>query len=150
MASVRQQYFSLNHWLLLAGSLSVFSGLLHIAIIIGGADWYRFFGAGENMANLEEQGSWIPGTITAGIALILFLWGLYAYSGAGLTRPLPWLKTGLMIIAAIYLLRGLAVIPAMMIAPVTVDTFLLSSSVISTLFGISYVIGIRQMIWEKS
>ena len=145
-----KQQSEFNRWLVLAGSLSIFAGLLHLAIIIGGANWYRFFGAGEELAVMAEQGSWVPGAVTAGIALVLFLWGLYAYSGAGLTRPLPWLKTGLMIIAIIYLLRGLAVIPAMIFMPITIDTFLLVSSAISTFFGISYIIGIRQMIWEKS
>ncbi len=138
-----------NKWLVFAGSLSVLAGLLHIAIIVGGVNWYRFFGAGENLAKLAESGSWIPGAITAVIAMVLFIWGLYAYSGAGLTLPLPWLKVALILISVIYLLRGMAVIPALLIIPQQVDAFLIWSSLVSFLFGLSYAVGTRQMIWEQ-
>lgn len=140
----------LNKWLVLAGSMSILAGMLHIAIIIGGAAWYRYFGAGEDLAGLAEQGSMIPGMVTAAISAVLFIWGLYAYSGAGLTRPLPWLRASLAIISVIYLLRGLAVIPAIILRPEVVDAFLVWSSAVSFLFGLSYAIGTRQMLWEHS
>ena len=37
-------------WLIAGAVLSGIAGLLHLAIILGGAPWYRFFGAGERMA----------------------------------------------------------------------------------------------------
>lgn len=46
-----------SHQLVIAGSMSFISSLLHIAIILGGPDWYRFFGAGEQMAKMTESGS---------------------------------------------------------------------------------------------
>jgi hypothetical protein len=33
--------------------------------------------------------------------------GAYALSGAGLIRPLPWLRAGIVVIGVIYVLRGL-------------------------------------------
>ncbi len=56
--------------------------VLHIGCIYYGAPWYRFFGAGEQMAILAEQGSIQPTIITTGIVLVvtllmsLLLWGL--------------------------------------------------------------------------
>jgi hypothetical protein len=41
----------LNRPLLWGGALSLVAALLHIAIIVGGPAWYRFFGAGEALAN---------------------------------------------------------------------------------------------------
>ena len=43
-------------FLILAGSLSGLAALLHVAAIVGGPDWYRFFGAGEGMAGAAERG----------------------------------------------------------------------------------------------
>jgi hypothetical protein len=59
--------------LIVGGILSLLASLLHVAIIIGGAEWYRFFGAGEDMASMSENGSMIPGVVTFFIALILLL-----------------------------------------------------------------------------
>jgi hypothetical protein len=39
-----------NFWLVGGGILSAIAALLHAAVIAGGPDWYRFFGAGEEMA----------------------------------------------------------------------------------------------------
>ena len=45
-----------NPWLITGGVLSALAALLHIGVIAGGPDWYRFFGAGEGMAILAETG----------------------------------------------------------------------------------------------
>ena len=100
---------NINKLLVFGGSLSMLAAVLHIAVIIGGPDWYRFFGAGEELAVMAERGSWYPALLTSGIVVVLFIWALYAFSGAGLLkRRLPLLRAGLVVIAAIYLIRGLA------------------------------------------
>lgn len=99
-----------------AGWLVFVAALLHLGIIAGGADWYRFFGAGEAMAVMSEQGLWYPAIVTACIATVLFVWSLYAFSGAGLIRRLPLLKTALLVIGAIFLLRGLLAVPLLFFA----------------------------------
>lgn len=91
-----------NPALIIGGLLSVAAALLHIGCIIGGPDWYRFFGAGEAMATLAEQGSMTPTPLTLGIAGILAIWAAYAFSGAGLLPRLPLLRTGLVVISAVY------------------------------------------------
>ena len=50
----------MNKPLIFGGVGSMLAASLHIAIIIGGPEWYRFFGAGERMATLAGQGSLIP------------------------------------------------------------------------------------------
>ena len=130
-----------NPALVIGGGLSVAASLLHIACIIGGPDWYRFFGAGEAMATMAEQGSMTPTLVTLGIAAILAIWAAYAFSGAGLLPRLPLLRTGLVTISAVYLLRGLALIPALAINRGEVTPFVLWSSLIVLVYGLAYAVG---------
>ena len=130
-----------NPALVAGGILSGAASLLHVACIIGGPAWYRFFGAGEGMATLAEQGSLTPTLITLGIATVLAIWAGYAFSGAGLLPRLPLLRTGLVVISAIYLLRGLVLIPALVINGGAVQPFVLWSSLIVLVYGLAYAFG---------
>ena len=133
-----------KHWLILGGSISTAIALLHIAIIFGGAPAYRYFGAGEEMAQMASSGSVLPALITLFIAVILVLWGLYAFSGAGLIRYLPLLRIGLVVIASIYTLRGIGVIPQvawMIKSPKSVAPQDIVFSLVSLLAGIVYFVG---------
>jgi hypothetical protein len=131
----------LNYWLIAGGILSAIAALMHIAIIIGGPDWYRFFGAGEGMARAAEQGRLMPTLVTLGISAVLAIWSAYAFSGAGLIPRLPLLQTALVIISSIYLLRALAVVPALLTRTEQSATFWLWSSVIVLIYGLAYAIG---------
>ncbi|HEX8660509.1 MAG TPA: hypothetical protein VF686_01490, partial [Brevundimonas sp.] len=68
-----------NPALVIGGVLSVLASLLHIACIFAGPDWYRFFGAGEEMATMAARGSIIPTLLTLGIATVLAIWAAYAF-----------------------------------------------------------------------
>ncbi|TAJ80098.1 MAG: hypothetical protein EPO42_04950 [Gallionellaceae bacterium] len=137
-----------NRLLVFGGALSIVAALLHVAIVIGGPQWYRFFGAGEELATMAEKGSWYPAVLTFGIAVVLLIWALYAFSGAGLIRRLPLLKVGLVVISAIYLIRGIAFIPAYIVKPEIVDEFLVWSSFICLVYGFAYTMGTKQ-VWAK-
>lgn len=127
-------------FLILAGSLSALAALAHLAVIVGGPDWYRFFGAGEGMARMAERGMIQPALITIGIAAVLAIWAAYAFSGAGLIGRLPLLRTGLVVITLIYLARGLIIVPAWLMNR-EINTFGWVSSLIVLGFGLAYLIG---------
>ncbi len=93
-------------YLKLAGILSFFASAMHLAIIFGGAEWYRFFGAGEVMATMAEQGLLRPTLITLCISLILAIWGIYAWSAAGMLPEFPFLRPAIYLITFVYLTRG--------------------------------------------
>lgn len=132
-----------NSWLMVGGCLSLLAALLHIGVIIGGPDWYRFFGAGEGMARMAERGLWQPALVTTGITAVLAVWALYAFAGAGRFRKLPLMRTALVLISGIYLARGLLIIP-ILIEPQARTAFNIWSSAIVLVYGLVYAIGTRQ------
>ncbi len=128
-----------NSWLLAGGLLSAAAAVLHVAVIVGGPEWYRFFGAGEEMARMAEAGSPVPALVTAAIAAVLAIWAAYAFAGAGLIRRLPLMRTALVTISAIYLARGLLIVPVL-IKP-GAPAFDIWSSLIVLGYGLTYAIG---------
>ncbi|WNO11653.1 hypothetical protein [Teredinibacter sp. KSP-S5-2] len=135
----------MNKFLLSGGVFSIVAAMLHIAIIIGGPDWYLFWGAGEEMASLAENGSWIPPITTFGIFMVLLVWGLYALSGASLIIKLPFLKTVLVIVSSAYTIRGLWLPYALFFNPDDMTSFMVWTSLTSLAVGIVHIVGAKQV-----
>lgn len=133
-----------SSWLIAAAALSGAAALLHLGCIVGGPDWYRFFGAGEGMARAAARGELRPTLITLGIATVLAVWAAYAASGAGLIPRLPLLRTALVAITAIYLLRALAFVPLHLWRPQHSDAFAIWSSAIVLVYGIVHLVGLMR------
>lgn len=55
------------------------------------------------------------------VAAFLAIFGCYAIAGAGLMRPLPWLRPMLVVISILFLLRGLLVIPELLVVLDVID-----------------------------
>lgn len=136
-----------NLWLLLAAASCGLAALAHVGCMVFGASWYRFFGAGEQMARLAEQGSWQPTLITAAITAVLLVWGAYALAGAGVIMQLPWTRPILLLISLVFLLRGSAFILLMGKFPENSLTFWLVSSAICLLIGGLFSVGLYQR-WQ--
>jgi hypothetical protein len=137
-----------NPWLIAGGTMSIGAALLHIAIIFGGPRWYRFFGAGDEIARMAEEGRWRPAIITGLIALGLAVWGLYAYAGAGVLPEFPLQAPVLWAITAIYTMRGLAYPFFKFFKSEFATPFFLWSSLICLVFGLVHGIGLVQ-VWER-
>jgi len=138
-----------NAYLLIGAALSAIAALLHLGCIVFGPSWYRFFGAGERMAQLAAAGHVAPTLITLGIAAVLGTWSLYALSGAGVIPRLPLLRIGLSVITGIYLLRGVAGFALAAMAPGERSVaFWCWSSVICLGIGTLYLLGTRQA-WSE-
>lgn len=137
-----------NKCLIAAAVCSALAALLHLGCIVFGGDWYRFFGAGEQMAQMAEAGHIYPTVVTLVIVFILTSWSLYALSGAGVILRLPLVRWVLCIIAAIYLLRSLAFVSLMTMFPENSVTFWVVSSTICFVLGLLYAVGTRQ-VWTQ-
>ena len=128
-----------NPWLVAGGVLSAVASLAHIGCIVRGPGWYRFFGAPEPLIRAVENGDPTLHWMTAGIAAILAIWSGYAFAGAGLIRRLPLMRTALVAISAVYLARGLLIVPVLL--QPSPRPFDLWSSLIVLGYGAVYAIG---------
>jgi len=96
--------------LMLAGSLSLAVAVFQ-AVICFSVPASRYFGAPEELLANKSL------LIIAGLvmAVVFGLCGLYAFSGAGRFRHLPLLRLGLVAISGMYILRGIAIFPGLLI-----------------------------------
>jgi hypothetical protein len=134
-----------------AAACSSLVGVLHVVIIALGPKWYRYFGA-PSMAAQIEHGVWLlPTVLTLGIAIIFFAWAAYALSGIGFIRRLPLLRTGLIAIGTVFVLRGLLLVPELVgfiQGRLHALRFILFSA-FSLFAGISYLLGAMR-VWRAN
>jgi hypothetical protein len=124
-----------------SGWMSIAASMLHVGCIIGGPDWYRFFGAGEEMAQMAERGLWMPAILTLIIAAILAGWAAYAFSAAGKFIRLPLARTALLLISVVLLLRAVMVfIPSLWGTEQTM-AFRVWTSAIVAVMGLCFAAG---------
>lgn len=133
-----------NKYLLAAAICCFAAALAHLGCIVFGGDWYRFFGAGEQMARMAEQGLWYPTIVTSVIVLVLLVWALYGLSGAGAIKRLPLTKLALILITGIFLLRGVSFVWLMPIFPENSPRFWLMSSGICLVIAGLFAVGCWQ------
>ena len=137
-----------NRFLIAAAALNALAALLHLGCIAFGAPWYRFMGAGEQMAQMALNGHWYPTVVTLVIAAVLSVWSLLALSGAGVIRKLPLVRLALCAITGLYLLRAVAFPALTPYFPGNSTAFWLWSSSICFVFGVVHLIGLRQ-VWAR-
>lgn len=142
-----------NNYLIFSGVVAVAGGLLHVATIFGGPDWYRLIGATEPIIHLASIGHFYPVLVCLVAAAVLFICAGFAFSGAGLIWRLPLLRTALVLITCGLLIHGVAFIPLVMLRPDLmmnvydgkgVNTILIVTSIICVVTGITYALGTRQ------
>lgn len=129
-------------WLLAAAWMSVAASILHLAVIVGGPDWYRFFGAGEAMAQAAERGSPVPAILTIAIAAILGIWALYAFGAAGVIGRLPLTRTALAAIALVLIARSAMAFVPQLWTPEHTIAFRIWSSAICFIMGLCFAVGV--------
>ena len=64
--------------------------------------------------SLADAGARSPAFVTLMVALLLATWGLYALAASGAIKPLPFMQQAIHAITAIYLVRGLFLVPQLM------------------------------------
>ncbi len=131
--------------LLLLASLAAFLvALLHVAIVFIGRKGYGYFGAAQ-LIPLVDKGSPWPAIITFALAAIFAICGLYGLSGADILPHLPLLRLGLIIIGAVFTLRGLALvreIPQFISHSASLPGRELVFSSVSLIVGLLFLIGL--------
>lgn len=138
-------------FLAVGGALSAALALLHIIVIVLGPPGYRYFGAPDEFATMTEAGSLAPAVLTAMFAVIFGVWAYYGFAGARMIPRPPLLRLGLVVIAAVYMLRGLSAVPEALLLMRTPGAFparFLVFSIFSLLVGVCYALGARQA-WRR-
>ena len=130
-------------WLTLAATASFAVAVLHVAIAFTGTAAYAYFGAPTGLVDAAERGSAVPALITLLIALMAAIFGLFALSGAGRAPALPALRIVLVGISGIYLLRGLVVVPELVLFlhTSTLPPRMLAFSAAALVIGIVHTVG---------
>jgi hypothetical protein len=137
---------------------TMLAALLHLAMPFGGPSWYTFLRAPDVIVRMAGAGHPYPAFMCLVIATLLVLCTLYAVSGAGIILRLPWLRTGLTVIAAGFLARGLSFIPLIALRPdalagvchcTKVDTFIVVSSAVCLAIGAGYAAGAARL-WRTA
>jgi len=110
----------------------------HCVGLIWAWSMFRFVGIEEDMREIAAHGAALPYLVTLVPAAAFLVFGLYALSGAGDVRRAPLLRTGLAIIALVYVWRstwGLGALHDGDGAPI-------AFAVIALLIGLCYACGV--------
>jgi hypothetical protein len=137
-----------NPWLIAGAVCSALAAALHLGCIVFGASWYRFFGAGERMARMAEAGHPYPAIVTLAIAVVLAVWSCYALAAAGVLGAPPLLRAGVVLITAVFLVRGIGAIPLVALLGAPLGPFWWWSSAICLGIGLLHLAGLLQ-VWER-
>lgn len=130
-----------KHWLTAAAALSLVVAIFQ-ALISLSPSLSLYFGAPAEVA--ANRGLLL--VMGEAAAVIFLIFSLYAFSAAGRIRPLPLLHLGLITITALYILRGLLFIPALLILMGWLEGQIpiqaLFSSLVSLDIGVVYLLGV--------
>ena len=136
-----------KRYIILTGIIALIGALLHIAIMIGGPDWYAFFGAPEGLVQMARAGNLRAPISCLIIAGILFVFAAYAFSATGLIKRLPLQRTITGLIAIVLIMRGVIFIPMILWSPGSlsricdcrsIDTFIVLTSLLCLAMVICY------------
>lgn len=125
----------------LALAISLLGVAIHVAAMIGGPSWYAFFGAPPQIVASAQNGTWLAPVSTTGIAVLMGMSAMYAGSALGMVRRLPLLRTMLVGIAAVCLLRALILVPLAFLHPQLINMFEVVAALIWGTAGIGFVSG---------
>ena len=124
--------------LAVAGTISLAIGFLQFAMYFGGPEMYRWCGTPEPLVAFRVSRPVAALFVEVLLAAIFATFAAYAYSGAEIIRPLPWLAEGLVVTTVIYLLRGAFVIPQLIWRPAYGNTRDVLYSCIALAVGLAY------------
>ncbi|WP_143764279.1 hypothetical protein [Cognaticolwellia mytili] len=143
--------FSVQSKLLIsAGVIASASATWHLLCIFGGPSWFAFARAPQQIIESAQQGTMLAPIGTVVVAGLMLACTMFAFSAVGLIRKVPLLKSALITIATLCILRGLIAIPTFL-TPTGLDIWQIVASTVWFYVGICFVTGsIEQYKLDKS
>ena len=126
---------------LIAAGISFFGATIHWVAPLLGVDWYMFLTSPQWVVESARADTWQAPAGAAGVGALMFLCGAYACSGAGLCRPIPFLRTALCTISMLCIVRGALIFPMMIKIPERLSAFDITASLVWLLAGICFAVG---------
>ena len=80
--------------------------LVHLAIPLGGPEWYWYWGAPQGLAAMASAGLARPVVTCVVIACLLFVFAGYAFSALGIVRRLPAQRWVLAVVGLVLAVHG--------------------------------------------
>lgn len=119
----------------------VVASFYHVVLIFSPPSWTAFAGAPPFVVQSLVDGTWLAPTMIVVIASLLLVMAAYGASYLGWVGRLPLLRLGLGVIASLFLIRGLAIVPQFMTSNLTevFDVFHLLASAIVIMIGLAYL-----------
>jgi hypothetical protein len=127
--------------LLIAASIALITAVAHLSCIFLGAKCYEAQMAPAQIIQSSIEGTLLAPIGTLFISLLFFTCTLFALSGAGYIRKLPLLKTALISISVLCIVRGIITIPLSFIFPEMVTSFSIIAGCIWFFVGGLYFYG---------
>lgn len=138
-----------KYWIYLAGIIALIGVAIHIAAIFGGPEWYAYFGAPPQIVQSAREGTWLAPVSTMIITILMAICAAYAFSALGVIRRLPLLRTGLVGMATVCLIRFLILWPLMINHPELRNTFEIVAAIVWGMAGVGFVFGFRMVHSQK-
>jgi hypothetical protein len=136
--------------LMSAGVIAAASAIWHLLCILGGPSWFAFARAPQQIIDSAQQGTLLAPLGTIVVAALMFACTAFSFSAAGLIRKIPLLKSALITIALLCIVRGLIAIPILM-TPTGLDVWEVIASSVWLYVGICFLVGsIEQYKLSKS
>lgn len=133
--------FSVQSKLLIsAGVIASASAIWHLLCIFGGPSWFAFARAPQQVIESAQQGTMFAPISTVIVASLMVACTIFAFSAAGLIRKVPLLKSALITIATLCILRGLIAIPTFA-TPTGLDIWQIVASAVWFYVGICFLAG---------
>ena len=100
-----------SKFLIVGGIIAAATACWHLLCILGGPSWYAFARAPHIVVKSAREGTILAPVGAIAIASLMLVCTIYSFSGAGLIKKIPLLKSALITISIICLARALVTVP---------------------------------------
>jgi hypothetical protein len=134
----------------IGGWTNIVIGVGHLVGLLWAREFFYWTGVGADMERLADVHTLLPYALTVIVASFFIGFGLYALSGAGDLRPLPLLRSVIVAIAGVYLLRGLSGIAFQTEGGSLLSLLEVAYSAVALLVGLCFAFGAWSLLRGKS
>lgn len=133
--------------LITGGLIAAATAVWHLLCIFGGPSWYAFARAPKVVVESAKHGTLLAPIGAIVIAGLMFTCTAYSFSGAGLIRKIPFLKSALVTISLICLIRAVLAVPYLFLPKL--DRWQLVASSGWFLVGVCFLVGALEQIFSE-